>query len=158
MDFKVELKNIDYTDKKLITSLEGISKYSEFSMEFCINEFDILLNTYFIEKLDVDLDVSNMYFDLEKGRLYYDNIFEAAMVTNVMINYFGSSCISAGGTDAQEQQDYYNLNLNPIIRKVVGMGGYYIESEMGIKISYDYADDFLESWIYKYLITKGEIE
>lgn len=156
MDFKVELKDIDYTDKKLITSLEGISKYSEFSMSFSIEELDELINTYLIDKVDVNLDISNMYFDLKKERLYYDNIFEAAMVTNMMIHHFGSSCISPGGTG--ELQDYYNLNLSPIIRKIIGMGGYHVESEMGLMISYDYADDFLQSWIYKYLIAKGEIE
>lgn len=155
MDFKVELSNVDYSDKKLISALENISEDVSYMVEITYDEAHDVIEKYLMDKLDIDLDASNMHINTRDKKLYYDDIFEASIITNIMINHFGISAITPGGSGVL--RDYYNIDVNVILRKIVKLG-YTDEIDVGYNFSFDYADDLMESWVYKYLTNKGEVE
>ena len=155
MDFKVELNNIDYSDNKLIKALDVLSDSIEYKVEMSYEEIDDMASEYLLKELDIYLDVSNMYVESHEGRLYYDNIFEASIITNQMLQHFGNSLIHPGG--ASELQYYYEFNPVVFIKKLSKFG--YIENDgYKISITFNQADEFTNTWIYKYIQNKkGEM-
>ena len=148
MDFKVEMNDIDYNDDKLIRALENISNSIEYKLEFSCEEIEDMIARYLKDELEVDLEISGMYVDVKECRLYYENIFEAAVVINQMVNHFGTSAICTGGSS--ETLDYYKFNVQTFIRKMCKFG--YVELKNNyVTISFNQADEFTNTWIYKYI-------
>ena len=153
MDFKVELSNIDYSDERLIRALSNISEDTKYKIVMSIDEIAEIIEHYIFEKLEIDLSVSDMYLKLDEARLYYDNIFEATMITNLLLSHFGNSAVYPGGSG--ELQDYYNINTMIFIRKIAKFA--LIESyEGGYILYFDQVDEFTQTWIYKYMKEKKE--
>ena len=153
MDFKVEMNNIDYSDTRLIKALENISDNIEYKVVISNLEIEDMLAEYIKELLDVDLEISGMYLDAKEARIYYENIFEAAVIINQLIQHFGTSTIYTGGSS--ETLDYYSFNVQAFVRKLCKFG--YIEAdEDSMQIKFDQADEFTNTWIYKYIQNKKE--
>lgn len=148
MNFKVELDNIDYSDKRLIKALDNISDSIQYKIVIETDEVVDILDAYLKEVLEVDLDASNMYMDINEDRLYYDNIFEASVIVNQLLNHFGTGSISVGGE--AEINDYYNINVCTFMRKLAKFA---LIQRCGDKVVlyFDQADEFTDTWIYKYL-------
>lgn len=153
MDFKVEMNNIDYSDSKLIKALETISDSVEYKVVISNTEIEELIGDYIEKVLDIDLEVSGIYIDAGEQRLYYENIFEAAVIINQLLQHFGMNAICAGGSS--ESLDYYQFNLRSFMLKMSKFG--YLESYKDyVQLTFDQADEFTNTWIYKYIQTKKE--
>ena len=153
MDFKVEMNNIDYSDSKLIKALETISDSVEYKVVISNTEIEELIGDYIEKVLDIDLEVSGIYVDAGEQRLYYENIFEAAVIINQLLQHFGMNAICAGGSS--ESLDYYQFNLRSFMLKMSKFG--YLESYRDyVQLTFDQADEFTNTWIYKYIQTKKE--
>lgn len=153
MDFKVEMNNIDYSDSKLIKALETISDSVEYKVVISNTEIEELIGDYIEKVLDIDLEVSGIYIDAGEQRLYYENIFEAAVIINQLLQHFGMNAIYAGGSS--ESLDYYQFNLRSFMLKMSKFG--YLESYKDyVQLTFDQADEFTNTWIYKYIQTKKE--
>ena len=152
MNFKVELDNIDYSDKRLIKALDNISDSIQYKIVIDSDEIIEMFDVYLKEVLDIDLDASNMYMDIGEDRLYYDNIFEASIIVNQLLGHFGTGSISVGGE--AETHDYYNMNVLIIMRKLAKFA---LTQRCGDKIVlyFDQADEFTNTCIYKYLQNEG---
>lgn len=153
MEFKVEMNNIDYSDSKLIKALETISDSVEYKVVISNTEIEELIGDYVEKVLDIDLEVSGIYVDAGEQRLYYENIFEAAVIINQLLQHFGMNAICAGGSS--ESLDYYQFNLRSFMLKMSKFG--YLESYRDyVQLTFDQADEFTNTWIYKYIQTKKE--
>ena len=152
MNFKVELDNIDYADKKLIKALDVISDSIMYKIEIADEEIIDVIDAYLKDKLDIDLNASNMYINIEEQKLYYDNIFEASIIVNQLINHFGTGSISVGGE--AEIHDYYNISPITFIRKITKFALIDFTPD-GLVLCFDQADEFTNTWIYKYLQNEG---
>ena len=153
MEFKVEMNNIDYSDSKLIKALETISDSVEYKVVISNTEIEELIGDYIEKVLDIDLEVSGIYIDAGEQRLYYENIFEAAVIINQLLQHFGMNAICAGGSS--ESLDYYQFNLRSFMLKMSKFG--YLESYRDyVQLTFDQADEFTNTWIYKYIQTKKE--
>lgn len=153
MDFKVEMNNIDYSDSKLIKALETISDSVEYKVVISNTEIEELIGDYIEKVLDIDLEVSGIYIDAGEQRLYYENIFEAAVIINQLLQHFGMNAICAGGSS--ESLDYYQFNLRSFMLKMSKFG--YLESYRDyVQLTFDQADEFTNTWIYKYIQNKKE--
>lgn len=153
MEFKVEMNNIDYSDSKLIKALETISDSVEYKVVISNTEIEELIGDYVEKVLDIDLEVSGIYVDAGEQRLYYENIFEAAVIINQLLQHFGMNAICAGGSS--ESLDYYQFNLRSFMLKMSKFG--YLESYGDyVQLTFDQADEFTNTWIYKYIQTKKE--
>ena len=153
MEFKVEMNNIDYSDSKLIKALETISDSVEYKVVISNTEIEELIGDYVEKVLDINLEVSGIYVDAGEQRLYYENIFEAAVIINQLLQHFGMNAICAGGSS--ESLDYYQFNLRSFMLKMSKFG--YLESYRDyVQLTFDQADEFTNTWIYKYIQTKKE--
>ena len=153
MEFKVEMNNIDYSDNRLIKALETISDSVEYKVVITNAEIEDMLNEYMKKELDIDLEVSGIYMDADEGRLYYENIFEAAVIINQLLQHFGMNAICAGGSS--ETLDYYQFNTPSFIKKLSKFG--YVEHHKSyVQLTFDQADEFTNTWIYKYIQNKKE--
>ena len=152
MNFKVELDNIDYADKKLIKALDVISDSVTYKIEITDEEITDILDAYFKEVLDIDLVASNMYIDLDEDRLCYDNIFEASIIVNQLLNHFSTGSVSVGGET--ETYDYYNIDVCIFMRKLAKFA-LIQRCKDKIILYFDQADEFTNTWIYKYLQNEG---
>ena len=153
MNFKVEMNNIDYSDSRLIKALENISDSVEYKVIITNAEIEEMLSDYMKKALDIDLEVSGIYMDAGEERLYYENIFEAAVIINQLLQHFGMNAVCAGGSS--DTLDYYQFNISSFVKKISKFG--YLESFRDyIQLTFDQADEFTNTWIYKYIQTKKE--
>ena len=98
MEFKVELNNMDYTDPNLIRALENISDSIKYKIVMSIEEMSDAIEHYFLEELEINLEASNMRLDIVEGKLYYDNVFEAAIIIDQLSIHFGNGSVGIGGS------------------------------------------------------------
>ena len=153
MEFKVELNNMDYTDPNLIRALENISDSIKYKVVMSIEEMSDAIEHYFLEELEINLEVSGMKLDIVEGKLYYDNIFEAAIIADQLSIHFGKGLIGLGSSE--DNQDYYLVNPMLLMRKIANFAMIQPYKEE-IVITFDQANEFTQTWIYKYLREKEE--
>ena len=153
MEFKVELNNMDYTDPNLIRALENISDSISYRFVMSIDEMTDAIEQYFLEELEINLEVSGMKLDIVEGKLYYDNIFEAAIIADQLSIHFGKGLIGLGSSE--DNQDYYLVNPMLLMRKIANFAMIQPYKEE-IVITFDQANEFTQTWIYKYLREKEE--
>ena len=153
MEFKVELNNMDYTDPNLIRALENISDSIKYKIVMSIEEMSDAIEHYFLEELEINLEVSGMKIDIVEGKLYYDNIFEAAIIADQLSIHFGKGLIGLGSSE--NNQDYYLVNPMLLMRKIANFAMIQPYKEE-IVITFDQANEFTQTWIYKYLREKEE--
>lgn len=148
MNFKVELDNIDYTDSSLIVALDNISNNVMYKITMSNEEMENAIEQYLIEKLNIDLESSDMRLSLKEERLYYNNVFEASVIIDEIIKHFGCVSIRLGGSGVT--QDYYTIDPLICIRKMAKFSiikKYQNEYEL----YFDQANEFASTWIYKYI-------
>lgn len=148
MNFKVELDNIDYADSSLIVALDNISNNVMYKITMSNEEMENAIEQYLIEKLNINLESSDMRLDLKEERLYYSNVFEASVIIDEIIKHFGNGSVSSGGSG--ETQDYYTIQSLLHIRKIAKFSvirKYSNEYEL----YFDQANEFTSTWIYKYI-------
>ena len=148
MEFKVELNNMDYTDPNLIRALENISDSIKYKVVMSIEEMSDAIEHYFLEELEINLEASNMRLDIVEGKLYYDNVFEAAIITDQLSIHFGNGSVGIGGSG--EEQDYYYISPMILIRKIAKFALIQAYAD-DIVLYFDQANEFTQTWIYKYL-------
>ena len=148
MEFKVELNNMDYTDPNLIRALENISDSIKYKVVMSIEEMSDAIEHYFLEELEINLEASNMRLDIVEGKLYYDNVFEAAIIIDQLSIHFGNGSVGIGGSG--EEQDYYCISTMILIRKIAKFALIQAYAD-DIVLYFDQANEFTQTWIYKYL-------
>lgn len=148
MEFKVELNNMDYTDPNLIRALENISDSIKYKVVMSIEEISDAIEHYFLEELEINLEASNMRLDIVEGKLYYDNVFEAAIIIDQLSIHFGNGSVGIGGSG--EEQDYYCISPMILIRKIAKFALIQAYAD-DIVLYFDQANEFTQTWIYKYL-------
>ena len=153
MEFQVKLNNMDYRDPNLIRALENISDSISYRFVMSIDEMTDAIEQYFLEELEINLEVSGMKLDIVEGKLYYDNIFEAAIITDQLSIHFGKGLIGLGSSE--DNQDYYLVNPMLLMRKIANFAMIQPYKEE-IVITFDQANEFTQTWIYKYLREKKE--
>lgn len=153
MEFQVKLNNMDYRDPNLIRALENISDSISYRFVMSIDEMTDAIEQYFLEELEINLEVSGMKLDIVEGKLYYDNIFEAAIIADQLSIHFGKGLIGLGSSE--DNQDYYLVNPMLLMRKIANFAMIQPYKEE-IVITFDQANEFTQTWIYKYLREKEE--
>ena len=153
MEFQVKLNNMDYRDPNLIRALENISDSISYRFVMSIDEMTDAIEQYFLEELEINLEVSGMKLDIVEGKLYYDNIFEAAIIADQLSIHFGKGLIGLGSSE--DNQDYYLVNPMILMRKIANFAMIQPYKEE-IVITFDQANEFTQTWIYKYLREKEE--
>ena len=153
MEFQVKLNNMDYRDPNLIRALENISDSISYRFVMSIDEMTDAIEQYFLEELEINLEVSGMKLDIVEGKLYYDNIFEAAIIADQLSIHFGKGLIGLGSS--KDNQDYYLVNPMLLRRKIANFAMIQPYKEE-IVITFDQANEFTQTWIYKYLREKEE--
>ena len=153
MEFQVKLNNMDYRDPNLIRALENISDSISYRFVMSIDEMTDAIEQYFLEELEINLEVSGMKLDIVEGKLYYDNIFEAAIIADQLSIHFGKGLIGLGSSE--DNQDYYLINPMLLMRKIANFAMIQPYKEE-IVITFDQANEFTQTWIYKYLREKEE--
>lgn len=153
MEFQVKLNNMDYRDPNLIRALENISDSISYRFVMSIDEMTDAIEQYFLEELEINLEVSGMKLDIVEGKLYYDNIFEAAIIADQLSIHFGKGLIGLGSSE--NNQDYYLVNPMLLMRKIANFAMIQPYKEE-IVITFDQANEFTQTWIYKYLREKEE--
>ena len=153
MEFQVKLNNMDYRDPNLIRALENISDSISYRFVMSIDEMTDAIEQYFLEELEINLEVSGMKLDIVEGKLYYDNIFEAAIIADQLSIHFGKGLIGLGSSE--DNQDYYLVNSMLLMRKIANFAMIQPYKEE-IVITFDQANEFTQTWIYKYLREKEE--
>ena len=153
MEFQVKLNNMDYRDPNLIRALENISDSISYRFVMSIDEMTDAIEQYFLEELEINLEVSGMKLDIVEGKLYYDNIFEAAIIADQLSIHFGKGLIGLGSS--KDNQDYYLVNPMLLMRKIANFAMIQPYKEE-IVITFDQANEFTQTWIYKYLREKEE--
>lgn len=153
MEFQVKLNNMDYRDPNLIRALENISDSISYRFVMSIDEMTDAIEQYFLEELEINLEVSGMKLDIVEGKLYYDNIFEAAIIADQLSIHFGKGLIGLGSSE--DNQDYYLVNPMLLMRKIANFAMIQPYKEE-IVITFNQANEFTQTWIYKYLREKEE--
>ena len=113
-----------------------------------IEEMSDAIEHYFLEELEINLEASNMRLDIVEGKLYYDNVFEAAIITDQLSIHFGNGSVGIGGSG--EEQDYYRISPMILIRKIAKFALIQACAD-DIVLYFDQANEFTQTWIYKYL-------
>ena len=144
---------MDYRDPNLIRALENISDSISYRFVMSIDEMTDAIEQYFLEELEINLEVSGMKLDIVEGKLYYDNIFEAAIIADQLSIHFGKGLIGLGSSE--DNQDYYLINPMLLMRKIANFAMIQPYKEE-IVITFDQANEFTQTWIYKYLREKEE--
>ena len=153
MEFQVKLNNMDYRDPNLIRALENISDSISYRFVMSIDEMTDAIEQYFLEELEINLEVSGMKLDIVEGKLYYDNIFEAAIIADQLSSHFGKGLIGLGSSE--DNQDYYLVNPMLLMRKIANFAMIQPYKEE-IVITFDQANELTQTWISKYLREKEE--
>lgn len=145
MKFKCELNDIDYSDKILLKALENISKDITYEFELSTSELEEIINAYLLQELNINLEESDIRLDLWTCELSYDNESEAKAVKEDLREHFGKSCIS----------DNYTINPERMMRKIFKLATCERYMNMCV-IQYYGADDFSNTWAYKYIQKQRE--
>lgn len=149
MNFKCEINNINYKDKNLIKALDNISETVEYELRFELNEIDHMIHTYFKKNLGIDLEESEMSMDLFKEEIYYNNTSEADAIFNTIQMHFGSNSIF------YKSDNIFSIKSLVLIRKMARFA--IIDRDCSSYVfTFDQANEFTNTWIYKYIQNKGE--